>query len=120
MTSPSPQTGKKKSETHDPDPKPEYYSGTLEGIGNNATGYGKYEKNTTVSIYAGTKEGYTFTGWYTDKERPIRSPRFALTLTPPFTLAGKRSRFRTRSRISRTYSTTSPRTATMKTLSSGR
>ncbi len=54
---------KEKSETPDPDPTPEYYYVTIENAGEGATVSGNYEKNTTVSIYAGTKEGYTFTGW---------------------------------------------------------
>lgn len=54
---------KEDSQTPDPDPKPEYYYVNIENAGDGATVSGNYEKNTTVSIYAGTKEGYTFTGW---------------------------------------------------------
>ena len=63
MLLPSPQTGRKTLRSPDRDPKPEYYYVNIENAGDGATVSGNYEKNTTVSIYAGTKEGYTFTGW---------------------------------------------------------
>ena len=40
-----------------------YHSVTLSGAGTNATGAGSHAEGTTVNIYAGTKSGYTFTGW---------------------------------------------------------
>ncbi len=47
----------------EPTPVPEYYNVTLANTGDGATGAGDYEKEATVSIYAGTREGYTFAGW---------------------------------------------------------
>ena len=44
----------------------ETYTVTLNGAGTGATGTGEYAEGTTVSLYAGTRTGYTFSGWTSD------------------------------------------------------
>ena len=46
-----------------PDPEPDKYEVTLRNAGNGATGDGEYKAGAPVKIYAGTKSGYTFSGW---------------------------------------------------------
>ena len=43
-----------------------YHNVTLTDAGTGATGAGSHAAGTTVNIYAGTKSGYTFTGWTSD------------------------------------------------------
>ena len=42
------------------------YTVTLNGVNSDATGAGNYAVGVTVSIYAGTKSGYSFNGWTSD------------------------------------------------------
>ena len=49
------------------------YTVTLNGAGTGATGAGEYAANDTVKLYAGTKSGYTFSGWTSDDDVAILS-----------------------------------------------
>ena len=46
-------------------PQPTTYTVTINGGGAGASGNGSYPRGATVNIYAGTRSGYTFTGWST-------------------------------------------------------
>ena len=50
----------------EPEPEPETYTVTLYGGGAGAYGAGSYAAGTEVTIYAGSRNGYTFRGWVTD------------------------------------------------------
>ena len=43
-----------------------YHNVTISGAGIGATGTGSHAEGTTVDIYAGTRSGYTFSGWTSD------------------------------------------------------
>ena len=47
-------------------PQPTTYTVTINGGGAGVSGNGSYTQGTTVNIYAGTRSGYTFTGWSTE------------------------------------------------------
>ena len=46
--------------------KTDTYTVTLNGAGTGAAGAGEYAAGDTVSLYAGSKSGYTFSGWTSD------------------------------------------------------
>ena len=50
----------------EPEPEPDTYTVTLYGGGAGAYGAGSYAAGTEVTIYAGSRNGYTFRGWVTD------------------------------------------------------
>ena len=84
-----------------PDPEPDKYKVTLRNAGNGATGAGEYDEGATVKIYAGTKSGYTFSGWTTSDSVDISNaqstkasftmPSKAVTVTANWTYTGSSS-----------------------------
>ena len=67
-------------------PETIYYEVSVLNGGEGATGSGRYTEYTTVSIYAGTKEGYTFNGWTSDAGVIFADAKSAAT---SFTMPGR-------------------------------
>ena len=65
------------SDNDKPDPNPESYTVTIKDAGEGATGEGEYTQGSTVELYAGTKEGFVFNGWTSDKNVTINNAKDA-------------------------------------------